>query len=242
MKVLYRISDCGNIKSKPDYVNNKKLMFLHFLKTFKNNDIYVFADNTSDELYNYLTENFNNEKLFKISLGNSRSFMHCLDFAIENFDHNEIIYLAEDDYVYTKKAAQIIEEGLIIADYTTGYDHPDKYMNYPESGPNPFIQNGGETTKVLITNNSHWKITNSTTMTFAASVDTLIQDYDIFKRNCLASGPDDFKLFCDLAQIKNRKLISSIPSVSTHGETLWLAKLVNWEQEFYNSFSDKEAK
>ena len=54
MKILYRISEGGNNKVKPDYVHDKRLMFVHFLKVFKDHDIYVFADNVCDELYNFL--------------------------------------------------------------------------------------------------------------------------------------------------------------------------------------------
>ena len=157
MKVFYRISDGGNKKSKLDFVYNKKLMFLHFINTFKNNDIYVFADNVSDDTFNFLINNYNNSKIFRVFLGNAKSFMYCLDLAISKFDDNEKIYFAEDDYIYRKIAPQIIEEGLDLADYSSGYDHPDKYLNFCDGGPNPFIENGGEITRVVISKNIHWK-------------------------------------------------------------------------------------
>ena len=56
MKISYRISDGGNNKPKPDYVYNKKLMFLHFIKIFANYDIYVFADNVKDDTYTFLDD------------------------------------------------------------------------------------------------------------------------------------------------------------------------------------------
>ena len=233
MIILYRISNGGNPKLKPNYVDNKKLMFQHFINIFKNYDIYVFADNVNDELYNFLIDNYDSSKIFRISLGNNNSFLHVLDFAIQNFSDNEKIYFAEDDYVYKKTAPKIIEEGLDIAEYSSGYDHPDKYINYNQGGPNPFIENGGELTRVLITNNSHWKFTNSCCMTFATSVNILKQDYETIKKY----GINDFGLFCNLIQEKNRKLVSSIPAVSTHGETRWLSKFIDWEKEFNESFN-----
>ena len=48
MKILYRISDGGHNKIKPDYVNNKERMFLHFLNRFRDHEIYVFTDNVKD--------------------------------------------------------------------------------------------------------------------------------------------------------------------------------------------------
>jgi hypothetical protein len=211
-------------------------MFLHFIKIFKHHDIYVFADNVSDEFYNFLINNYNSTLIHRLSLGNSKSFLLVLDIAINSFDDNEIVYFAEDDYIYKIGADKIIEEGISIGDYSSGYDHPDKYINYNDGGPNPFIKYGGEETILRITNNSHWKITNSCCMTFASKIKTLKDDYVYFKKFCQGSNPLDFNLFCELKQYKNRNVVSCIPSVSTHGETQWLAKFVDWENEFNNSF------
>ena len=216
----------------------KRKMFLHFINIFKNNDIYVFADNVDEELYNFLTSNYNPTKIFRISLGNAPSFMYCVDFAINNFNINEKIYFAEDDYIYRTTAPQIIEEGLNIADYSSGYDHPDKYINHNEGGPNPFIANGGELTRVLITNNSHWKLTNSCCMTFATTVKIIKEDYNIYKNNINGNNIYDFRIFCDLHRYKNRKLVSCIPAVSTHGEVEYLSKFINWDKEFLDSFNN----
>jgi hypothetical protein len=239
MKILYRISDGGNAKAKLSFVYDKKRMFLHFIKTFQKHDIYVFADNVSEETFQFLKENYNrHDKIFRISLGNAKSFMFTLHFAFLNFSDEEKVYFAEDDYVYTKSAADVIEEGLNIADYSSGYDHPDKYINANEGG-NPFIEKGGESTRVMITNNSHWKLTNSCCMTFASTVKTLKEDYELYLKNCSGWDPGhpyDFGLFCDLYK-KNRTLVSSIPGVSTHGEIMWLTKFVDWEKEFNNSMT-----
>jgi len=230
MKILYRISDGGNNKQKPLYVNNKQQMFIHFINIFKNYDIYVFADNVCDETYKFLIDNYEPTKIFRISLGNTRSFILTLDFAVNNFNDDERVYFAEDDYIYKNNAGNIINEGLDLADYSSGYDHPDKYINHRDGGPNPFIENGGELTRVLMSKNSHWKFTNSCCMTFATTVKIIKQDYHI-----LAEGPNDFCIFCNLIQNKNRKLVSSIPAVSTHGETEWLSRLIDWDKEFFNS-------
>jgi len=231
MKVLLRISDGGNQKKKPSYVYDKILMLIHVLRVFKNHDIFVFADNVNDLTYYKMKSIFPN--VIRISLGNAGSFNHVIQFAIEHFNENDRIYLAEDDYIYKMGAAEIIEEGLSIGQYVSGYDHPDKYINHSEGGPNPFIEKGGELTRLLITQHSHWKITNSCCLTFATTVKQIKQDYDIFVK----TGSNDFKMFCDLYQ-KNPdiRVISAVPSVSTHGETAFLAKFVDWDQEFYKSF------
>ena len=237
MRIFYRISDGGNNKCKLDFVYDKKLMFLHFINIFKNHDIYVFADNVSDDTYNFLINTYDNSKIFRISLGNSKSFIHCLDIAIANFqDDDEKIYFAEDDYVYKKIAPQIIEEGLGLADYSSGYDHSDKYDNYNEGGANPFIEKGGELTRVIVSKNIHWKFTNSCCMTFASTIKILKEDYETFKKFCTCKDPGDFQIFCDLINNKKRTVVSCIPGVSTHGETQFLSKFIDWNKEFYESF------
>jgi hypothetical protein len=243
MKVLYRISEGGNNKYKLDFVYDKKFMFLHFIKIFKENEIFIFADNVSDDLYSFIIENYNNYSnnknyIFRISLGNSKSIMYVTDFAIKHFDENEKIYFAEDDYIYKLGANYIIEEGLNIADYSSGYDHPDKYVNYDEGGPNPFIKDGGELTRVLLTDNCHWKLTNSCCMTFATTVKTIKEDYEILNGCCGGKDPADFSFFCEIIKKHNRKLVSCIPAVSTHGEVQWLSKFVDWKKEFVKSFQN----
>lgn len=233
MKILYRISDGEHNKLKPEYVT-KQGVFLHFLKIFKGYDIYVFADNVKDETYTFLQKHMDSSKIIRTYLSNGQSFMYSVNFACRTFSDDENIYFAEDDYIYKKKAPKIIEEGLSVGHYSSGYDHPDKYINHAEGGPNPFISEGGELTRVLVTENSHWKLTNSCCMTFAVSVKTIKADYDIIAQHCSGSHPHDFNMFCELCKSKNRKVVSCIPGVSTHGEIQWLSKFVDWEKEFYS--------
>lgn len=230
MKVIYRISDGGYNKIKPTYVT-KRGCFLHFIKIFKNFDMYIIADNVSEDTYSFLQQHIDSNKIIRTSLSNAGSFMFSVDFAIKNFKHDEKVYFAEDDYIYTQDAPKIIEEGLDIAQYSSGYDHPDKYINYNEGG-NPFVKNGGELTRVILSKNRHWKITNSCCMTFATTVNIIKQDYHIFKKHCSTSHPYDFEIFCDLYKNKGRRLVSCIPAVSTHGEIKWLSKFIDWEKEF----------
>jgi hypothetical protein len=233
MKILYRISDGGYKKNKPHYVT-KRDCFTHFIKIFKGYDIYVFADNISQETFEFLINYISPEKIFQTSLNNGHSFIYTLQFAVTHFNDEEKVYFAEDDYIYKEEAPKIIEEGLNIADYSSGYDHPDKYINSNNGGPNPFISNGGELTRVVITNSSHWKFTNSCCMTFASRIKTLKEDTQIFKNHCVTGYPYDFKIFGNLRK-KGRKLASCIPAVSTHGETEWLSKFIDWEQIMNNN-------
>jgi hypothetical protein len=106
-------------------------------------------------------------------------------------------------------------------------------INYSEGGPNPYISDGGESTRLLVTKSRHWKYTNSCCMTFATKLKTLKEDYTIIINN-----PADFKMFCTLRSQKHRNIVSCIPSVSTHGEIDWLAKFVDWECVFEDSINE----
>jgi hypothetical protein len=229
MKVIYRISDGGHNKEKPYYVN-KRDTFLHFIKIFEGYDIYVVADNISDDTYKFLLNYININRIARTNLGNTGSFLASIQIAMDLFSDDERVYLAEDDYIYTKCAPSIINEGLDIADYSSGYDHPDKYMNHSEGGPNPFIEGGGETTKVILSKSRHWKITNSFCMTFATTVRRIKEDYAIYRKHCSGPHPNDFQMFLELAKVNGRKLVSCIPSVSTHGEIAYLSPFVDWKE------------
>ena len=229
MKVLYRFSDGGYNKIKPSYVT-KRGCLLHFLQVFKNYDIYLFADNIKDETFQFLKEHIDESKIFRTSLNNAGSFMNSLKFAINNFNDEEKIYFAEDDYIYTKDAPQIIEEGLDIADYSSGYDHPDKYINHNEGGDNPFVKYGGEETRVILSKSRHWKLTNSACMTFGTKVKTIKMDIEIYRLQIY-----DFPMWRDLIENKNRRLISCIPAVSSHGETKYLSPFIDWKKEYMST-------
>jgi len=66
-------------------------------------------------------------------------------------------------------------------------------------------------------------------MTFATNIETLKQDISLYYTCCEGSIPQDFQLFCQLYK-KGRKLVSCIPGISTHAETVQLSPFVDWEK------------
>ena len=56
LKIIYRISDTGYKKEKPDYINNESCL-RNFCNIFYEyiNDIHVIADNCSDDTINMIT-------------------------------------------------------------------------------------------------------------------------------------------------------------------------------------------
>ena len=229
MLKFYRLSNNRQITkfesiTKQDCLKN-------FIEIFGKENLFIIADNVKEESIVFINQL--NIKYEKISLGNSGSFIYALDRAVMQNNDEEIVYFVEDDYLHLSIAPKLIEEGIRFSDYISLYDHPDKYMGLGENNPYPnlFVKDGGEDTKVIISESSHWKFTNSTTMTFASKVKTLKKDYEILKKHCnLMTGfPHDFEMFCELRE-KGRKLITPIPACSTHCDSRYLSPFVDWKK------------
>ena len=229
MKIIYRISDAGYNKVKPDYINNENCL-ANAVKTFGSENFTIIADNISEETFLMICKYVKSKQITKVSVGHGAgTFNLALDFALERLEDEEIVYFLENDYLHKPESKRVLEEGFNLgAPFVSLYDHPDKYLE-PIQGGNPYCEGGAEDTRVYLTTNSHWKITNSTTMTFAAKVKTLKRVEPILRKYTSGSHPDDFKMFLELRQ-NNELLITPIPGYSTHGETAWLSPLTNWSK------------
>lgn len=241
IKVVYRISDAGYNKIKPDYVNNENCLRNAIAAfPFNNNDWYVLADGVSIETKQMIETYVPIDRIEHINIKNGPGypFMYALNKFINMLSDDNIIYFIENDYIHRLNSDIILEEGFSLGtDYVTLYDHPDKYMN-PDKGGNPFIEDNGEITRVYLSKSCHWKLTNSTTGTFAAKVSTLKRDYQTISKFANQPYWNDFHMFIELLQSLNRTLISPIPGYSTHGETRWLTPLINWEEIMTNTIKE----
>lgn len=233
MNIIYRISNNSYEKSRPDYAN-KEVCFKNAYNTFRDCKWTVVGDKLNDETKSFL-EKFDVD-LIHVDIGNNAgSFNYVLDRALD-LDNNEIVYLLEDDYLHKTNSKQIIIDGFELGfDYVTLYDHPDKYMN-PINGGNLFCSGMSEETRVFLGDNCHWKLTNSTTMTFASKVKTLREDEKIIRKWTSETHPHDFQMFIELKQ-NFRRLASPIPGYSTHCETKWLTPLKNWYEEISSTYN-----
>ena len=229
MKIIYRISDAGYNKVKPKYINNRNCLWnaVNIFQGVDFKDWTVIADNVSEETDVIIQSYIPRERIDYVSVGHGAgTFNLALDKAL-TFDDNEIVYFIENDYLHLPGSQRIIEEGLneIGADFVSLYDHPDKYID----GANPYVQGGGEMTRVMLSKSSHWKVTNSTTMTFASKVKTLRKTENILREYTQGSYPRDFDMFVHLYNSAHY-LVTPIPGYSTHGETAWLTPLINWKK------------
>jgi hypothetical protein len=226
MKVFYRMSSNSFPKKKIAWAT-KEYCLRNFLTQFPTENIVLIADNLDSGLYQFVRQ-FGFYRTEKTSFGNAKSFRYVLQEAI-TFPDSELVYFVEDDYLHRDGSKLALEEAMQVSSYATLYDHPDKYVNFTDGGPNPFIADGGEVTRLILTKSSHWKMTNSTTMTFATTVRTLKEDYDIFNVHTQEDCPTDFNLFCDLRHA-GRRLVSSVPGLSTHVEIDNLSPIIRWEK------------
>jgi len=229
MKIIYRISDAGYNKVKPLYINNGNCL-KNAVRVFGKENFHVIADNVSEETKRIILDcDIQDTQIHYVSVGHGAgTFNLALDWAFKQ-DEDTIIYFLENDYVHKPNSNDIIIEGINLGgDYVSLYDHPDKYIPASRGG-NPYIEDdGGEVTKVYLSNSCHWKLTNSTTMTFASKVSTLKEDESILRKwTNMGHYPRDFDMFMELRQ-NGKSLMTSIPGYSTHGETDWLSPLTDW--------------
>ena len=215
--VFYKYSD----KGKTPQID-KKTVFKNFIRLFGAQNLFILLDNSPQDSYRFF-EDYCPQEIIQTQLGNSAASVHIFDKIKELEDH-EIVYICEDDYLHASSHCKpLIIEGLHIADYVTLYDHGDKYNpanNDQDKSVNPLISDGGELSHVLLTGNSHWKTTNSTTMTFASRVKTIKEDYKILREFCEEKKlpndvPNDYEMWQELTK-SGRKLISALPGRSTH--------------------------
>ncbi len=242
LQVYYRISDTPafRIKQKARGVNNESCL-KNFIRNFRPDRMYIVADAVNMDTRAMLSETalrHDFETTFLQNRSGSLTFGHVLDLALRH-EGDDILYFVEDDFLHLPESKGLLLEAFreTDADYVTLYDHPDKYINRKEGGPNPFVRHGGEKTRVIVTSSSHWKETNSTVMTFAVRVSTLREDEKQWRRCIRREVPDDFLVFTRLGKARvyyrpfgrKRTIIHPIPAWATHGEREFLSPFVDWE-------------
>lgn len=228
--VFYRICEKGYPKDKPAYITKENCLrnaIIEFPKT--ECEWHVIADNVSDDTYYMIMKYLPADNVERVSVGHGAGTFRMVYEKALKYNDNDLIYFLEDDYLHMPNSLECLMSVAKqnYADYITLYDHPDKYGF---KNQNPYVKDGGEKTKVFLTNNHHWKLTDSTTMTVAAFVDVLKRDKATWWRWTETKHPYDFQIFVDLRYFSKARLISPIPSLSTHGEVAMLAPLINWDK------------
>ena len=82
----------------------------------------------------------------------------------------------------------------------------------------------------MLSESCHWKLSNSTVLTFATKAKTIKRDFQVWKKAVLDSPHlGSYFAFTELRN-QGRSLITSVPGYSTHGETKWLTPLTDWSK------------
>ena len=232
LKIIYRLSDTGYNKVKPDYVTNENCL-RNFCNVFYDHiyDIHVIADNVCEETYEMIKRYVYDLQITRVSCGNgAATFNLALDKALK-LEDDDIVYFVENDYIHLQNSPQIIREVMNLgADYGTLYLCPDKFIS-PQEGGNPEVDvDGGYETKIYRGETQLYAFFNSTTMTFFSSVKNLKRDVEILRKHTSGTYPNDFHMFLELRD-NGKSLLCPLNTYSTHGETMWLAPLYKTKQE-----------
>jgi hypothetical protein len=113
MRIIYRISDGGYNKVKPDYITNEKCL-ANATEVLEGAIFHVIADNTSPEtndmIQKYITKD--GVEYVSVSKGNgAATFNLALDKAL-TFDDGEIVYFLENDYLHKPNSLKILKKHL----------------------------------------------------------------------------------------------------------------------------------
>jgi len=198
--ILYRISSKGYPKVK--YEGLTKFDCLDNLKTiFHDWEFICVADNCDHKLLEKLKKDYQFNEFHETKLGNPGSFWKLFEIALKQVNPEDILYFVEDDYFHLPDAPQSLMEGLTYFDYVTVYDHPDKYQ-FPNRVVNPYAKKNrySETTQVVRGDLCLWRVSNSTTMTFALNGKTLKEDSDIWRLTGLLTRDCDFEIFTTITR------------------------------------------
>lgn len=138
---------------------------------------------------------------------------------------DDLIYLLENDYLHVADWVSRLEElaaSPIDWDYTTLYDHPDKYPGYTDVADSARYRN--LIGKVFCAGSQHWRTTPSSTGTYILRGRTYRRDLPV-----LRLGLYDNRLFKLLGLVRRVTVVSPLPSLSTHSMSEYLAPVVAWD-------------
>lgn len=236
---IYR-SAPGDAKSaaRPDYFDKRKCL-KSFLSAFselpiaKRGDLIFLNDGEMSEEYKQVVNEFSSNEIQLGGVGNSKSLRAAHEVALSsNFEENDLVYFAEDDYLYKKEAFILLSnaaEDIPEADYFTLYDHPDRYTRTDDV--NKGLSN------VFVSRDCHWRSVESTCQTYCVRLKSFRKDRNIHYLGTslkVPRGREMFRLVQGIGKyfwrFPKHKLIAPMPGLATHMETKFLSNLVDWQK------------
>jgi hypothetical protein len=227
----------GKPDKRPDFFNKKNCLisFLNSLETLNDSEIGEVIFINDGDLNPEIMSLMNSVKAGIINLngiGNSESLKFCYKLIEDKkWENSDLIYFAEDDYLYRKEALRFLANAMIDlekADYFTLYDHPDRYTRTDDAD--------WGLSKILISRDCHWRTVESTPQTFGVRCSVLKKDLWIHKLGLIGKVPRGREMFRAsrglgkyFFKFPKHTLVSPMPSLCTHMESLFMSRLIDWE-------------
>ena len=156
-----------------------------------------------------------------IKAGNDQlSFFQTWEIAKSiSMEQTDLVYFIENDYLHLQgwdqKVTELFETYKLLH-YVSLYDHNDKYFL-------PMYED--LVSKIFTTETHHWRTTPSTCGSFIITKQLFDLDYDI---NTSIVG--DHNKFLQLAEERNRMVITPIPGLSTHCMEGLMSPTIKWDK------------
>jgi hypothetical protein len=220
--IYYRHTSNNNLNhNRPLWFSYEKC-FQNLLKTiegYKNISLTLALDGNIDDDF---TKNYQDKfTLFPTNYKSSLlSYRALLEYIKEQpMESNELIYFLENDYLHVDRWVEKIEnliETYSGLDYISLYDHNDKYC-YP--------MYDDLSSKIIATQQHHWRTTPSTCGSFIISRETFEKDLDIW-----STTVGDHNTFLWLNENRERFVLTPIPGLSTHCMEGLMSPTIDWKQ------------
>ncbi len=234
---IYRSTWKDGKKTRPVGFS-KSLSLYSFIRALEHvktpNTVTFFNDGEMPEDRLALMRTFGTEVIQTGGIGNSASYNATLDYVKKaTWDRDDIVVFQEDDYMFTESAIiKLIDATSTIrdVDYFTMYDHLDRYTRTDDKGLSRI--------RIYWTGDHHWRIVESTCMSFASRFHILLKDMWMHRLFSKLKYPRDRMMWYCIQGIgmfgwkwPNHRLVGPIRSLTTHMEIESMAPGVDWAQE-----------
>ena len=220
--IFYRHYDIGGTdhRGRPSWFDFEKC-FTNLLETITNKNIELHVVMDGDPNTNFIGKYKDQYTLHQIKAGGDQSsFFQTWEIAKSiPMEQTDLVYFIENDYLHLqgwdKKVTELFETYKLLH-YVSLYDHNDKYFL-------PMYED--LVSKIFTTETHHWRTTPSTCGSFIITKQLFDLDYDI---NTSIVG--DHNKFLQLAEERNRMVITPIPGLSTHCMEGLMSPTIKWDK------------
>lgn len=168
--------------------------------------------------------------------GNQPSFRYQLDLALSST--RDVIYFAEDDYLYVPEAIREIYRFANQSDqFWSPYDHPDRYTRTDDRGDGRTeVQIVAEWRKLADDTweceGRHWRRVESVCMTFGGERELFAKNKDLLHDHACTGRYLWYPILDE-----GSELWSPIPALATHVRNGYMSMCVDWREVLRNALN-----